>query len=142
MKILTLRVVLIFLTLALTAVCPDRFRFILSCHELAFLYRNNTDSLPFLAARYPSCSNLASGVGSLEEFVAVPANRSKEFQENRTALSNLLFAISGLLGFIINVFALEVYLRVTREEDERLKRISGIRRRAAGLEGKMIVEMR
>lgn len=74
--------------------------------------------------------------------MAVPANRSKEFQENRTALSNLLFAISGLLGFIINVFALEVYLRVTREEDERLKRISGIRRRAAGLEGKMIVEMR
>jgi hypothetical protein len=138
MQILSLRVVLLFLALGITTFCPTRFRFVLSCKELAYLYRSNTSALPSLASRYPSCISLAGGIGSADVFVAVPANWSKEFVENRTALLNLIFGVSGWVGYIVNVFLLEVYLRRTRGEDERLRKVSEVRRRGPGLEKKKL----
>lgn len=118
---------------------PTRFRMPLSCQELAFLYRSDADGLLALAARYPMCGagDLATGgAWSADVFVAVAANFSGGL-ENKTALSNLVFGTSGVLGFVVNAVGVEVYLERTREEDERLRKVSGVRRRAAGLEKKV-----
>ncbi|TVY15809.1 hypothetical protein LARI1_G005798 [Lachnellula arida] len=133
-SILSLRIVMVILILAINAICPTRFHSVLSCQELAYLYRPNPGGLASLASRYPVCASLGNGVGSPDVFVAVPANFT--LQENRTAISNLVFGASGLVGFFINVFLLEVYLRGTKGESERLGKVGEARRRAVGLEKK------
>jgi len=135
-QILSLRVVMVFLVVGISNFCPARFRFVLSCEELAYLHRSNATALTAVASRYPSCVGLANGIGSADVFVAIPANWSKEFQENRTALVNLVFGASGVVGYIVNIFLLEIYLRKTSGENERLRKVSDARRRAAGLEKK------
>lgn len=122
------------LIIGIDAICPNRFHFVLSCEELAYLYRPYPSRLASLATRYPSCASLGNGTGSAAVFVAVPANLAQP--ENRTAISNLVFGASGVVGYIINVFLLEVYFRKTKGESERLRMVSEVRRRAAGLEKK------
>ena len=127
---------MVFFILGITAVCPNRFHFVLTCEELAYLYRSNAGSLATLARNYPTCGSLANGLGSADVFVPVPANWSTTLLENRTAIVNLVFGASGVVGYFINVFLLEIYLKSTRDESERLRKFSEVRRRAAGLEKK------
>jgi len=114
--------------------CPDRFRTVLSCEELAFMFRSDAEGLLALAARHPMCVDLAKGLGSSDVFVAVPATWG--FQESKTAIVNLAFGPSGVIGYFINAFLVEIYLDKTEDEDERLKKFSTMRRQAAGLEKK------
>ncbi|TVY53510.1 hypothetical protein LCER1_G003416, partial [Lachnellula cervina] len=94
-SILSLRIVMVTLIIGIDAICPTRFHFVLSCEELAYLYRPYPSRLASLATRYPSCASLGNGTGSAAVFVAVPANLAQP--ENRTAISNLVFGASGVV---------------------------------------------
>jgi hypothetical protein len=126
---------MVLLVLGIKNFCPNRFKFVLSCEELAFLYRSDAEGLVALAARHPMCADLAKGFGSSDAFVAVPASWADNL-ESRTALANLVFGISGVIGFFVNSVLMEVYLDKTKDEDERLRKFSTMRRQAAGLEKK------
>jgi hypothetical protein len=56
--------------------------------------------------------------------------------EERAALMNMVFGVSGWVAIVIHVLVVEVYLSYSRDEDERLRKISGMRRKVAGYEVK------
>lgn len=95
----------------------------------------NATTIANMYSRFPTCANLAPGLAE-KTFVAVPATIASKLEkpEQMAALFNLTFGVSFWLGFFINVAACEIYLNSTKEEDERLKKFSLLRRRAAGLE--------
>jgi hypothetical protein len=96
------------------------------------MYRwvSNPDSVASLYTRYPACMD-AKAIGS-NVYVIVNASLSKKFPEERAALLNMLFGVSGWIALVIHILLLEVYLNYTRDEDERLKMISAERRRTMG----------
>ena len=63
----------------------------------------------------------------------------RAFPEEKAALLNMIFGVSGWLASVVHLILVEVYLNYTKDEDERLKKVSIVRRKAAGLEGSMKV---
>ena len=112
---------------------PNTHHFPQPCAKLAYLFKDNSTALSGLHARYPICANLAPGVAETT-YAAVTASLSHDFLEERVAAFNMIFGISGWLGFVVNVFFCELYLNKTKGEDERLKKVSLMKRRAAELE--------
>ena len=53
--------------------------------------------------------------------------------EEEMAYKYAHFALCGLLATMANILGAEIYFYLTREETERLKRVSSARRRARGL---------
>lgn len=116
---------------------PGKYHFAKSCAEIIFLYpeaTTNSTTIANMYERYPICANLGPGVAE-NTFVAITASMaSKQRPEENAAMFNLTFGVAFWLGLVINVSACEIYLNCTREEDERLKKFSLLRRKAAGLE--------
>jgi len=59
----------------------------------------------------------------------------KRYPEQATALYNRIFGWCGLAGFVVNVVAVEMYIHFTKDETERLKKVSAAKRKA--LDGKV-----
>lgn len=99
-----------------------------------FMYRETSDPgvLSSLYTRYPACTGWNRTQGDM--YVAVNAGLSNGYPEQGAALFNLAFGVSGWLGGIVNILLVEVYLNYSKDEDERLKKVSILRRKAAGLD--------
>lgn len=68
--------------------------------------------------------------------VIVNATLSRRLPEEKAALMNMVFGVSGWVALVIHILLVEVYLNYSKDEDERLKKVSLIRRKAAGYEVK------
>ena len=100
-----------------------------------YKFVNNHNFRSSLYTRYPACANL-EGSGS-DVHVIVNATLSKRLPEEKAALMNTVFGVSGWVALVIHVLLVEVYLNCSKDEDERLKKVSGMRKKAAGYEVKV-----
>lgn len=56
--------------------------------------------------------------------------------EEKAALMNMVFGVSGWVAIVVHILLVEVYLDSSKDEDERLRKASAVRRKAAGYKGK------
>ncbi|RDL33308.1 uncharacterized protein BP5553_08747 [Venustampulla echinocandica] len=132
-SILSLRIWMTPLILSILRFAPNRYHFVKSCSEIAFLYTTRApEEMALMLTRFPACANLTAGVDT-STYVAVLAGMDARYPEQKAAMFNLVFCSSGVLGFLLNAALAEVYLNYTTDEDERLKKVSVARRKAAGL---------
>jgi hypothetical protein len=112
-------------------ISPGQYRGVMSCEEIYSHYPDPT-SLASLNLRYPTCANFNSTDQTLYAIVTTSLEETKP-EEVYMAIS-FAFGLSAWLAGVIHILAVEVYLNATKDEDERLTKISAVRRRAAGLE--------
>lgn len=60
----------------------------------------------------------------------MPVMLRMRYPEEETAFYNFIFGGCGLLGLVVNVVAIESWLRWTRDEGERLRKVGEVRRKA------------
>lgn len=133
--ILSLRLFMIIIAIAANRISPGGYRYISNCEEIIFMYNSvsNATSVGSLFSRYPDCADYDKpSMGSVH--VIVNASLSRFYPEERAALMNMVFGVSGWAGMVVNILLTEVYLNYTKDEEERLKKVSMARRKAAGLE--------
>ena len=94
-------------------------------------------NLSSLYSRYPACVKLEEIGSGSDVYVVVNATLGNGmFPEERAALMNMIFGVSGWIALVLHILLVEVYLSYNKEEDEWLRRVSGVRRKAARYEVK------
>ena len=96
------------------------------------MYEGYSRPLEDIYTKYPMCRNFTA---SIPTYVVVNANITTERPEEISSIFELSFGTSAWMAGVIHIFAVEWYLRATQDEDERLQKVSMLRRRAAGLDG-------
>jgi hypothetical protein len=132
-QILTLRIFMSIFATSIVKLSPNSYKSILPCDEIIYMYKfvTNHDHISSLYSRYPACAD-GSGI-----HVIVNATLSNNrYPEERAAVMNMVFGVSGWIALVVHILLVEVYLNANKEEDERLKRVSAMRRKAAGYEVK------
>jgi hypothetical protein len=138
-KILSLRVFILIFLIVTSIISPD-YKSVITCaeieslHHLKYNKENLQEQLALMYQRYPACVN--STASAIDIYVVVDAKTESygNHPEEVTVLLNLIFGACGFVGLIVNILAVESYLNSTRDEDERLKRISSARRKAVELD--------
>jgi hypothetical protein len=128
-QILTMRLILVFIILA-AKLSPTCYKGVTTCQEIVFLYEGYSLPLQNVYSAYPACRNFTS---SIPIYVIVNADFVGTRPEQISAIFNLSFGPSVWIAQVIHIFAVEIYLRMTKDEDERLKTVSLARRKAAGM---------
>jgi hypothetical protein len=118
------------IAISVTVFCPGRYKVVTTCQQILFMYDEPVSS--DLLDRYPSCSDITSS--SEPVYVIANASLNQGYPEESAAILGLAFGVSSWIAQVIHILAVEVYLNLTKDEDERLKRISVLRRKAARLE--------
>jgi hypothetical protein len=124
---------MIILAISIAKLSPKSYKSILPCDEIIYMYKfvSNQDHLSSLYSRYPACAE-----GSDVHVIVNATLGNDRFPEERAALMNMIFGVSGWIALVVHVLLVEAYLNANKEEDERLKRVSGARRKAAGYDVK------
>lgn len=89
-------------------------------------------SLPVddIFSRYPTCRNFTASVPT---YVVINADITTGRPEEIGSIFELSFGTCAWIATVIHIFAVEWYLRSTKDEDERLQKVSVARRKAASL---------
>jgi hypothetical protein len=128
---------MIVLAISIAKLSPNSYNSVLPCDEIIYMYQfvASPSNLSSLYSRYPACAKL-DGSGS-DVYVVVNATLGNGMlPEERAALMNMIFGVSGWIALVLHILLVEVYLSYNKEEDERLRKVSGVRRRAARYEVK------
>jgi hypothetical protein len=130
---------MIIIAIAAAKISPNAYKSVTTCEQIIYMYQfvSEPESLDSLYSRYPTCANLTNK--GEDVFVVVNASLHRAFPEEKAALLNMIFGVSGWLASVVHLILMEVYLIYTKDEDERLKKVSIVRRKAAGLEGNIKV---
>ncbi|KAH6669220.1 hypothetical protein B0J14DRAFT_598183 [Halenospora varia] len=134
-SILSLRIAMYPIVIAYRIFQSTGYKYVHSCAEIIYMYAYKqlpSSSISAMYERYPSCANLTTEVAK-STFVVVNAQMTQN-PEERSGIINLVFGASGVVGFLVNAALVEWYLRSTREEEERLRKYSSMRRKAMGWE--------
>jgi hypothetical protein len=117
-------------------ISPNAYKFVFTCDQLIYTYKfvTNSTSLSSFSTRYPTC-DVNSSDGS-DIYVIVNASLNKAYPEEKAALMNLIFGVSSWLALVLHMVLTELYLNLTDDENDRLKKISVTKRRMGGLESK------
>ena len=117
---------MIIIAIATEKLTPNTYMSTTTCDELAFMYKSvkNESSIASLSQRFPACS----ATGSAR--VLVQVSLSSFYPEERAAMMNMVFGVSGWVALTVHILVTEWYLNSTKEEDERLRRFDGMRRKA------------
>ena len=100
---------------------------IMSCDELAFIYKNITA----LQAQFPAC-RLENGVFAPNSQVVTKSHLGGVAGPNNPSLE-VSFATAGFLALILHAIGVEVYLQLTPRESKRLRGLSFERQLARGM---------
>lgn len=96
----------------------------MNCGEIAFIYANFPAELQ---RRYPTC------VGGNNTYVVVRADINSAFGEEQKASMVLTFGMAWWVAIAMHAVGVEVYLRLTAAEGERLRGVSCEMQKKAGL---------
>ena len=138
-QILTLRIFMIVLAISIAKLSPNSYKSVLPCDEIIYMYQfvAYPSNLSSLYSRYPACVKLEESGSGSDVYVVVNATLGNGmFPEERAALMNMIFGVSGWIALVLHILLVEVYLSYNKEEDEWLRRVSGVRRKAARYEVK------
>ena len=121
-SIITLRIIMIISALIISS--NGGYYRAMPCSEIAFLQ----DSREAFEAKFPQCSAVN---GTTDDWIAVEASFGHGKAGVSTALG-LNFGMSGWLALFIHAIGVEIYLRLTPRESERLRVVSYQRQLEAG----------
>lgn len=90
----------------------------MTCDQLSFIYRNDTA----LYSQYPGCApgNLQF---TTDGYVAVKANLGSDKGQSMAAFG-VSFSAAGMLAIVFHAVGVEIYLKLTPREAERLRQVS------------------
>lgn len=114
--IITVRLIMI-ITAQIMTILPG-FYGVKSCGQIAFMHDTTLTSI---SSTYPLCNPETGGYN--ETKVAVPAKFGGEIESIAAALTESA-GMALWLALLLHVVGVEVYLRLTPRESERLRRIS------------------
>ncbi|KAK3986947.1 hypothetical protein QBC44DRAFT_203824, partial [Cladorrhinum sp. PSN332] len=97
------------------------------CAKIAYYFGGSPEAT---LSRYPDCSSYFSGE-DLNKFSAVKGDLHGDFAEF-TALYNSIFGSAMLVALVVHAIGVEVYLRLTPAEANRLRNVSYQRQLEAG----------
>ncbi len=125
--IVTLRIIQTIVA-AIISLWPAATRYdVMDCAELAFIYHNSTA----LYAQFPACQP-SNRVFAPDGQVVVKAHLAGAAGPNNAALE-VSFATAGFLALILHAVGVELYLRLTPRESERLRMVSYERQLERGM---------
>ncbi|GME34349.1 hypothetical protein GGS26DRAFT_65565 [Neofusicoccum parvum] len=102
---------------------------LMSCPQLLYVHVGNESALH---AAFPLCAPAnAALLAAADGLVPVRAALGPDRARNSAALE-VSFAAAGTLALVLHAVGVEVYLRLTGAEEERLRRVSWERQRARG----------
>ena len=100
---------MILIAVAVQKLTPGIYTGITTCKQLIFMYRSvhNETSVASLYDRYPECS-----MGSSEHSkIMVGVSLSRFYPEERAAMMDMVFGVSGWAALTVHSLALEWYLK-------------------------------
>lgn len=100
-----------------------------------YKFVTNPDHVSSLHTRYPACAGLEGGGSNVYVIVNATLGIGR-LPEERAALMNMVFGVSGWIALVIHILLTEIYLNYNIDEDIRLTKVSRMRRRAAGYDVK------
>jgi hypothetical protein len=98
----------------------------MTCGEVGFINRDKANGT-YLQTEYPECTGVAAS-----QPVIVHANMGGPSAENIGAALRINSALSAWLGLFIHAVGVEIYLRLTPRESQRLREVSAVRQREKG----------
>jgi hypothetical protein len=99
-----------------------------TCQELIFMYERYSRPVEDIYSRYPTCRNFTASVPA---YVIVNADISAGRVEETGSIFELCFGTCAWMATVIHIFAVEWYLKFTKDEDERLRKVSMAKKKAA-----------
>ncbi len=128
-QILTMRALIPLLAIAATF-SPRSYHTVSTCQELIFMYDGYSLPAEDIFSKYPTCRNFTASVPA---YVVINADIATGRPEEVSSILQLVFGACVWIGTVIHIVTVEWYLRATKDEDERLQKLSMVRRKAAGL---------
>ena len=116
--IVTLRIIQILMALVISAWPSQDYYLSIPCEELAFAYKNDTQLYQDQPACMPGNERFAQ-----DGYVAVKSNLTGGPGQAIAAISSS-FSAAGVLALVLHALGVEVYLRLTPRESERLRKVS------------------
>ncbi|EER25856.1 hypothetical protein D8B26_008174 [Coccidioides posadasii str. Silveira] len=133
--IVTIRLILVILAVVVSRIQPSRHD-VWSCEQIRFTYEQResfTDVAEVLAQRYPICAS-ATSQNMSSTFTPIEASLLADDVAQKGAALDLSFGSAGWISFFLHLIGVEIYLRLTPREAERLRDVSFERQLAAGYE--------
>ncbi|KPI40108.1 uncharacterized protein AB675_11493 [Cyphellophora attinorum] len=121
---ITFRIIMIISAVIISAI--GSYNTTMLCGEVAFINRDGANST-YMALQYPSCTN-----SDASQPVIVHANLSGPSGENAGASLRMSSGLAAFLALALHVIGVEIYLRLTPREGERLRQVSATRQMEAG----------
>lgn len=121
---ITFRLIMIIGAQVVTAI--GSYYTVMQCGEVAFINHDNSNST-YMDLQYPSCVG-----ASASQAIAVHASFTGPRAENIGAALRVNTGFGAALAFILHVVGVEIYLRLTPRESERLRQVSATRQMEAG----------
>ncbi|KAK2600202.1 hypothetical protein QQS21_005076 [Conoideocrella luteorostrata] len=126
--IITMRLIGVIMA-AIVGRSPKDYYYIQPCYIIDNMFRSNQTRV---LSSYPACSAFYSGTDP-EMHVPVPVGFAADGVDRIGAALNTSFGASAWLAFAIHFIGVELYLRLTPAEAERLRRVSYQRQVEAGM---------
>ncbi|OBT98385.1 hypothetical protein VE01_03121 [Pseudogymnoascus verrucosus] len=120
--IITLRIIMALASGIISSI--GSYSTVINCGEIEFIYANSPAALQ---SRYPTC------VGGNNTDVVVKADINSPFGEEQKASMVLTFGMAWWVAIAMHAVGVEVYLRLTAAEGERLRGVSCEMQRKAGM---------
>jgi hypothetical protein len=127
-QILTMRALLVLVAIS-AKLSPRSYHTVSTCQEIIFMYEGYSLPVDDIFSRYPTCRNFTA---SIPAYVVINADITTGRPEEIGSILELSFGTCAWIATVIHIFAVEWYLRSTKDEDERLQNAS-VTRKAASL---------
>ncbi|EEP82767.1 predicted protein [Uncinocarpus reesii 1704] len=131
--IITTRLILVILAVAVTRSSSPRYG-VWPCGKIRFTYQQqhvSDDVDALLKQRYPDCA-FTTAANLSSTFTPISASLFAEDPARNGVAFNLSFGAAAWVAFFLHLVGVEVYLRLTPREAERLRMVSYERQFAAG----------
>ena len=100
---------MIIIAVSVQKLTPETYTAVTTCKQLVFMYKSmaNETSVGSLYDRYPPCR-----LESSEQWkVMVDVSLSRCYPEERAAMMNMVFGVSGWAALTVHCLAMEFYLQ-------------------------------
>jgi hypothetical protein len=122
--IITFRIIMIISAVIISQI--GSYNTTMLCGEVAFINRDSANS-NYMALNYPACINADASTP-----VVVHANLTGPSGENAGASLRMSSGLAAFLALALHVIGVEIYLRLTPREGQRLRQVSATRQLEAG----------
>ncbi|KAL6409033.1 hypothetical protein AUP68_07984 [Ilyonectria robusta] len=125
--VITMRIIAIIMSRITSSMSP--YYSVGSCAVVDYMYSHNKT---IVEALYPNCASFYTGE-ALDQRILIKGDFNAPRPDQKASGLNVTFGASAWLALAIHCIAVELYLRLTPAEAERLRRVSYQRQLEAGM---------